>query len=76
MDFSVEKTTAKPELSITYTYEDSKAKPTKIDFVKLSATKYQYSIDGVPMGQVGSSSYKKITKYLNKLLEGEEINLN
>lgn len=76
MDFDVVKTNQKPELSITYTYEDEDTKSTKIDFIKLNATKYQYSIDGVPMGKIGSTSYKKITKLLDRLLEGKTITVN
>ncbi len=76
MEFDTEKTSAKPELSIIYTYNDKKQAPTKIEFVKTSAVRYQYSIDGVPMGKVGSSSYKKLFKNLERLLDGKQVVVN
>jgi hypothetical protein len=76
MDFAVEKTNKKPELSIVYTYNDKELGPTTIDFVKLSATRYQYSVDGVPMGKLGSASYNKVIKLLDKLVAGKTITIN
>ncbi len=76
MEFTVDKVSAKPELTITYSYNDRKKSPTKIEFVKTSATKYQYSINGVDMGKISSSSVKKITKNLQRLLEGKSITVN
>lgn len=76
MDFDVKKTNLKPEFTIIYTYDDKKHEPTKIEFVKLNATKYQYSIDGVPMGKVGATSFKKVYRLLDKLLAGKPVDIN
>jgi hypothetical protein len=76
MEFEVKDTNLKPDLSIVYTYNDSSKKPTTIDFVKLNTTKYQYSIDGVAMGKIGSTKYKKMLKLLDTLLEGKTITIN
>ncbi|MBR4116786.1 MAG: DUF4340 domain-containing protein [Clostridia bacterium] len=76
MDFSVDDTSSKPELTITYSYNKKNKAPTKIEFVKTSATKYQYSINGIGMGKISSSSVKKITKNLQRLLEGKSITVN
>lgn len=76
MDFEVEQTTQKPVLTITYVFNDKSQKPVKVEFVKINATKYQYSVDGVAMGKIGSSSFNKINKNLTRLLEGKQIVVN
>ncbi len=76
IDFKTEAINSNPELTITYEYNDEGIAPTKIDFVKESAVRYQYVIDGVPMGKVGSSDYKKILKNLERLLDGKQIIVN
>ena len=76
MDFETEATTQKPVLTITYTYNDKSMKPTVVEFVKINATKYQYSVDGVAMGRIGSASYNKINKNLERLLAGKQIVVN
>ncbi len=73
MDFETEQTNDKPSLKMTFTYNDNTLKPTVIEYVKINATKYQYSIDGVAMGRIGSSSYNKIIKNLKRLLDGKQI---
>lgn len=75
MDFETERMSTAPELSIIYTY-NNETEPTTIDFFKVSAVRYQYNIDGEPMGRLGSSDYKKITKNLERLLEGKQIVVN
>ena len=76
MDFETESTTQKPVLTMTYTYNDKSLKPTVVEFVKINATKYQYSVDGVAMGRIGSASYNKINKNLERLLAGKQIVVN
>ncbi len=76
IDFETERINSKPELTITYTYENKDLEPTKISFVKENAVRYQYSIDGVPMGKIGSSDYTKILKNLERLLDGKQIVVN
>lgn len=76
IDFDTERINQNPELVITYTYNKEGTNPTKIAFVKENAVRYQYSIDGVAMGKIGSSDYTKIIKNLNRLLEGKQIVVN
>jgi hypothetical protein len=75
-DFDTVKTTEKAEFSMIYTYIDKKATATKIDFVKVSASKYQCLIDGVPMGKINATRYNKTLKLLDRLLEGKSITVN
>lgn len=76
MDFEVEKTSAKPELKITYVYEDKDKASTVVEYTKINATKYQYEVNGVAMGRIGSSSYNKIHKNLERLLAGKQVIVN
>lgn len=76
IDFTTKNISAQPELTITYTYKDQNTAPTKIDFVKESDVRYQYVIDGVPMGKISSSDCKKILKNLERLLDGKQIVVN
>ncbi len=76
IDFETENVSSKPELTITYTYADEELEPTVITFVKESAVRYQYCIDGVPMGRLGSSDYTKILKNLERLLDGKQVVVN
>lgn len=76
MEFDVEKTSQKPILTMTYSYNDKSLKPTVVEFVKINATRYQYYVDGVAMGKIGSSSFNKINKNLERLLDGKQIVVN
>lgn len=76
MGFDVDKVGSKPDLKMTYTYKDKSLKPTTIEYFKVNATKYQYSIDGVAMGKIGSASFSKIGKNLERLLEGKQVIVN
>ncbi len=76
MEFDVEKTNAKPALTITYTYNDKDRAPTVIEFVKINSTKYQCSLDGVKLGKIGASTYNKIFKNLERLLDGKQVLVN
>lgn len=76
MDFDTEKVKGEPELTITYNYNDSKREPTVIKFYKVNATKYQCFVDGIDMGKIGSSSFKKISKNLESLLQGKQVIVN
>ena len=76
MDFDVEKISAEPELKMTYVYEDKDKAPTVVEYTKINATKYQYAVDGVAMGRIGSSTYNKIHKNLERLLAGKQVVAN
>ena len=76
MDFETESTSQKPILTITYTYNDKSMEPTVIEFVKMNATKFQYYVDGVAMGRIGSTTFNKINKNLERLMDGKQIVVN
>lgn len=66
-DFTVDKVTGEPAVSIIFTYSDSSRSESTVEFRKSGETKYQYSIDGIDMGKVTSSSLNKILKQVQKL---------
>ena len=66
-DFTVDKVTGEPAVSIIFTYSDSTRSESTVEFRKSGETKYQYSIDGIDMGKVTSSSLNKILKQVQKL---------
>ena len=64
------------EAALIYTYNDGKTSPVKVTFKKATATKYQYSLNGKPMGKVNASEFKKLDKYLQQLINGETVTYN
>ncbi len=63
-------------LSITYTYKDKNVTPATVSFKKASATKYQYSLNGTPMGKINASEFIKVDKYLQQLVSGKTVTYN
>lgn len=75
-DYNVEDLDVAESGSITYTYIDSSIAPVKIGFKKVTATKYQYSLNGKDMGKINASDFNRIDKYLQQLLSGKEVTYN
>ena len=73
-DYTIDKVSGEPEMSIVFTYSDSSRNAVTVDFVKSSETKYQYSIDGINMGKVNSTDLNKILRLVKKVADGESIN--
>ena len=73
-DFTIDNLTAKPEYCITFVFKDDIGSESKVEFIKASATKYQYRIDGIDMGKINSSDLKKIAKYVEMVARDEKIN--
>lgn len=71
-DFGTEKLTASPDASVNITFKDGRENVT-MNFTKYSATKYQYSINGVDMGRITSSSYNKFIKNLKLAAENKKV---
>ena len=67
-DFSTEKLSAAADTTINITFADGRA-PAELKFTKYSATKYQYSVDGVDMGRITSSAYNKLIKNLKNIVK-------
>ena len=75
-DFTAGEYNTQDEASLTYTYNDGKTSPVKVTFKKATASKYQYSLNGKPMGKVNASEFKKLDKYLQQLINGEPVSYN
>ena len=73
-DFTVDKLSGEPNISIVFTYSDTSREKTAVEFKKASETKYQYSIDGIDMGKINSSALNKILRLAQKVANGESIN--
>ena len=75
-DFNTDTVEADEALSITYTYKDKNITPVTVSFKKASATKYQYSLNGTPMGKINASEFIKVDKYLQQLISGKTVTFN
>lgn len=73
-DYTVDKVSGEPEMSFIFTYSDTSRENTVVEFRKASETKYQYSVDGIDMGKITSSSLNKILRLIEKVANGESIN--
>lgn len=72
-DYTIDKVSGEPAMSIIFTYSDASREKTAVEFRKASETKYQYRIDGIDMGKINSSSLNKILKQVEKVANGESI---
>lgn len=72
-DFTVDKVSGEPAMTIIFTYSDTSRGNTDVKFVKSGAAKYQYSIDGIEMGKINSSALNKILKHVEKVAKDESI---
>ncbi len=71
-DFGTEKLTASPDTTVKITFADGR-EDVIMNFTKYSATKYQYSLNGVDMGRITSSSYNKFIKNLKLAAENKDV---
>lgn len=74
-DFTTENLSGPDDASLVYSYNDG-TKPVTVTFKKATATKYQYYINGSPMGKVNSSEFNKLDKYLKQLVSGQTVTYN
>ena len=65
--FETEKLTANPDYSIVFEFSDGSVKT--YDFIKSSATKYQYRENSVDMGIVNSSNLNKVITELKNIVK-------
>lgn len=72
-DFTVDKLSGEPNISIVFTYSDTSREAVTVDFIKASETKYQYSVNGIDMGKVNSTDLNKILRLAQKVANGESI---
>ena len=72
-DFTVDKS-LKGDVAATFTYTyTADGKKDVVSFIKYNETKYQYYVNGVPMGKVTSADYNKIFKNVRLVSEGKEV---
>ena len=70
-DYTTQKVSGEPSLTVSYTRHNGET--TTIAYNKVSATKYQYSVNGTPTGRVVSSEYNKIVKYVKRVANDKDI---
>lgn len=62
-DFATQEISAVPDGTVTFVFNDN-SKST-VEFYKANATEYQYSINGIMMGKIPSSTYNSMVKDFN-----------
>lgn len=72
-DYTVDKLSGEPEISLIFKYSDSSKGAVTVDFAKTSETKYQYSVDGTDMGKVNATELKKVLRLVEKVANGETV---
>ena len=65
-DYTVDSVSAAPEYSFIFKFKEG-GKENRIDFIKVSETRYQYSSDGEMLGKVNASALNKVIRELQKL---------
>ena len=70
-DFTTGDTDKSNTVTLTFKFKDGDV--VTVDFEKFNDTKYQYSMNGKPIGKVQSSKINKLVKYTKKLANGEKI---
>ncbi len=71
-DFSTVSVNTAPSATIDITFLVDGEK-VKLDFYKVSETKYQYSKNGVPMGKISSLDYNKLIKNIKSVSQDKAI---
>lgn len=66
-DYTVAEVSGEPEISMIFDYKDD-GEDLTVDFIKSSETRYQYSLNGIGMGKVNSSSLRSLTDSVEKLV--------
>ncbi|MDD6479560.1 MAG: DUF4340 domain-containing protein [Oscillospiraceae bacterium] len=66
--FDTEKTNLSPELTVKVNYLEKYNRSEILTFTRVSATKYQYNLDGKALGNITAASYNKVIKALNKVI--------
>lgn len=69
-----ERTETTPALTIIFNYRDKKRDPIKIDYYKIDSRNYRRYVNDIPMNSVSVSYINKVTKSLQDILDGVEIN--
>lgn len=70
-DYTTQAVSEAPSMTVTFTRTNGEK--TAISYNKVSATKYQYSENGVPVGRIVSSEYNKLVKYVKRVANNQNI---
>ncbi|MBQ6825887.1 MAG: DUF4340 domain-containing protein [Clostridia bacterium] len=72
-DYTIDNVKGNAEYTIIFHFKDEISNDQKIEFIKYSATKYQYFVDGEAMGKISVSSLKSLENNLNDLLKSQKV---
>lgn len=70
-DYTVHDIGGEPQMKFIFTFKDGSE--SVIEFRKYSATRYQYTVDGVDMGKVATTSIDKLLLNAEKVSQGKTI---
>lgn len=75
-DFTTEIVSTKPEYELTFNYSAKGKKAMVVKFYRVSATKYQFSVDGKMVGKVNANDVTRISDYIEDVINNKEITLS
>ncbi len=75
-DFIIENANTKPEYELTFNYSAKGRKAMVVKFYRVSATKYQFSVDGEMLGRVNATDVTRISDYIEDVIKNKEITLS
>ena len=67
-DYTVDSVSGNADYSFVFKFKDEIGGENRINFIKASETRYQYSSDGEMLGKVNASALNKIIRELEKLV--------
>lgn len=70
-DFVIENTNKKPSVSFVFGFKNGKE--SVIEFIQVSATRYQYRVDGIDMGRVSATSINKVIDNVKTVAAGKTV---
>ncbi len=74
-DFVIEDVKGNPSCELRFNYSEKGRESSIIKFYKISATKYQFSVDGEMIGKVNASDVNRIVDYAESVIIDKEIDI-
>ena len=75
-DFMTENVSTKPEYELTFNYSAKGKKAMVVKFYRVSATKYQFSVDGKMLGKINANDVTRISDYIEDVINNKKITLS
>ncbi len=75
-DFVIENVNVQPEYELRFNYSAKGRKAAVIKFYRVSATKYQFSVDGEMLGKVNAIDVNRIADYVENVINNKDITLS